>query len=299
MANPDPSLSALYALVGQFPAPLAAAQSTIDGLNANVVTLNNQLVVTQAQLAAAQTFLSVDTAQIAALQAALAAALSKSGLPNSPLFQNLNQLTNLQKAPGWILAGGVAGNSKGNPATGTSTWVVNGDGSATITVTPAATGYNCYWYLKTALPATGVRLVAYHVDYRLSAAAMAVRNALENEAKDYDGTSAFDLAWQLDFNTMTLRYFDYLNRAWIDTKVPFSYTAGDWIAVDELFLIDPVSGSKTNLGIAVNGKYSQVNALQAGKADTSKPWFLASVQLDTSQGKAYSCDVNNIGVIWL
>jgi hypothetical protein len=252
----------------------------------------------QAVIDSLNSTLALDKQQIALLQQQLAAA-GKSGLPNSPLFRNLMQLANLQRAVGWILAGGQAGNSSGNPATGTSKWVVNADGSATISVTPSAPGYNCYWYLKTQLPAPGVRLVAYHVEYRLSAAAFSVRNALENEAKDYDGSSAFDLAWQLDFNTMTLRWFDYLNRAWIDSKVPFTYTPGDWIAVDELFLIDPVNGTKTNLGIAVNGKYSQVNAPQAGKADTSKPWFLASVQLDTTKGQAYSCDVNNIGVICL
>src|ERR1035437_3374540 len=89
-------------------ASITLAQTDFAGAAQNIANLTSQLATAQASLTA-------DAAQIAALQAQLAAALGKNGtVLSSPLFQNLNQLTNLQKAPGWILAGGVAGNSKGN-----------------------------------------------------------------------------------------------------------------------------------------------------------------------------------------
>lgn len=219
------------------------------------------------------------------------------------------ELLNLENQNGWILASGTAANKGAKGSTGTATMDIHPSGPATITIQPAGPYYDCFFFrpcagvdkqgnqLPEPAPKPTFGYFLYHVEYLLDDANYPLCHALENEARWYDGTHFYQMAWQLSMATKTWRCYAP-NSGWSDSHIPAPILPGQWISMDALFRIQ--NGVTNYVGIATDGKYTAFPRAVAAASKTTTPWMHTSVQLDSNKaGASYSCHVRNIGIRWI
>lgn len=221
-----------------------------------------------------------------------------------------HELLNLESQPGWLLASGSKADTGATGSTGTSTFVSNPDGTATVSIKPDGPYYDCFWFrpcagvdksgnkLPTPAPTPTFGYFLYHVEYLLDATNFPLCHALENEARWYDGTHFYQMAWQLSMASKTWRYYDPNIPNWVDSHIPAPIVAGQWIAMDSLFKIEP--GVTNLVGLATDGKYTAFPKAIKAASRVTTPWMHTSVQLDSNKaGAPYSCQVRNVGIRWI
>jgi hypothetical protein len=164
------------------------------------------------------------------------------------------------------------------------------DGTAAL-FNVSATGApyaNAYWYQKRlgTVPATHFEL---EFDVYIPAASVLASHAIEFEAQQSLSGKTYDYAWQgLLSGTKTWRYFDKVNRHWIDSKIPVNLAADTWHHIKAEY--SRTTDNRTNyVALTVDGLKTPVNVTQAALVASSKDYLANAFQMDTDKfGSAYS-----------
>lgn len=158
---------------------------------------------------------------------------------------------------------GNSGNSGGaSPKPhGTSVWTPGNP--TTVTVKPAGPYDNFYFVkdLPIVLPPSRLVSVRQHSIVNLSG-----WQALEFEQELHWGGCVYNMAWQFDLANKLVRYFDYTDSVWLQTRIALPPLNG-LLTVAE-FAVDPVAQTTTHVALTINGVRYLVNVTQKATPKT-------------------------------
>jgi hypothetical protein len=164
------------------------------------------------------------------------------------------------------------------------------DGTAALfSVSAAGAPYaNGYWYQKR-VGTVAASHFELEFDVLIPAASILASHAIEFEAQQVLSGNTYDYAWQgLLSGTKTWRYFDKVNRHWIDSKIPVNLSADVWHHIKAEY--SRTTDNRTNyIALTVDGLKTPLNVSEAALVTTSKDYLSNAFQLDTNKlGTAYS-----------
>lgn len=198
--------------------------------------------------------------------------------------------SNLQESSSWQTCGSC-GNQGGGGALATYS-MTRGltsptvDGQSTSAQFSIGGNYaytNAYWYLHNTAPTTEINKLTYDFYIYVPAASATAPQAIEFECQHTVNGYVHNFAWQADYASKQWRTFDFINRAWIATVIPFSGFAPDtWHHITAEY---HENGSNTvHDALTVDGVRTVVNIIRPGKPTTST-WasFTNAFQLDLNK----------------
>lgn len=206
--------------------------------------------------------------------------------------------TNLQEASNWQTCGSC-GDSGGGGALAnylmtrglTDPTVDNTSTSAEFKISGTKAFSNGYWYRgNTSVPKSPVQSLVYDFYIYVPAASANAPQAIEFECQQEVNGYTYNFAWQADYPTHTWRTFDYINRQWISTAIPFSgFTPDTWHHI-----VAEYHANGTNAvhdALTVDGVRVAVNITRPAK-HTGQSWnaLTNAFQLDMN-GKATAFNV--------
>jgi hypothetical protein len=141
---------------------------------------------------------------------------------------------------------------------------------------------NAYWYQKRVGTVAATHF-EYEFDLWVPGSAATASNAIEFEVQQSLAGNTYCYAWQALFNgTKTWRYFDKVNRRWIDSKIPVTLAQDIWHHVKMEFA--RTADNRTGFtAITVDGKRSLVGVTEAAKPALTKDYLSNAFQLDTNK----------------
>ena len=213
-------------------------------------------------------------------------------------------LWNLERLTDWKQAGNT-GDSGGGSSKPNGVGIMT-PGTPTTPATFSAKGNypynNFFWYgnitatAPCTITATRFRLA---MQFMLpSAADLAACQAVEYQSQQTTGKMLFNMAYQFNQTSKTLRIFNYGTTVWEDTGIPIALVAGQWTSIVGEFA--RTATAMTHIGCTLNGVWHTIMSTEAGAPLTSgTPYLKESFQLD-SNGKnpptPYVCHVQNYNV---
>lgn len=190
-----------------------------------------------------------------------------------PPTSTYTTFSNVQESTNWKTCG-TCGNEKGNTAVATYD-MIRGITSPAIDNTSTAAQFsisgqyayaNAYWYLPNTAPKMTIKSLVYDFWIYVPATYVNSAQAIEFECQHSVNGYTYNFAWQADYGRKQWRTFDYINRAWIATSIPFpGFTADTWhhiiaeyhengtSAVHDALTVD---GVRTVVGITRPAKYT-------------------------------------------
>ena len=88
---------------------------------------------------------------------------------------------------------------------------------------------NAYWYIKNTAPKAPVKSLVYDFYLYMPDASANAPQGIEFECQHTVNGYTYNYAWQADYASKTWRTFDFINRTWINSVIPFAaFTPGMW-----------------------------------------------------------------------
>jgi hypothetical protein len=205
--------------------------------------------------------------------------------------------SNLQESTNWQTCGNCGnGGATGKLATYSMTRGItdpaidNTSTSAQFSIGGANPYTNGYWYLKNTAPKTPAKKLVYDFYLYVPAASASAPQGIEFECQHTVNGYTYNYAWQADYARKSWRTFDFANRIWVATSVPFTaFTPGVWHHIIAEYHAD---GTNTvHDALTVDGIRTVVNVIRPAKY-TGQTWasFTNAFQLDLN-GKPTPFDV--------
>jgi len=199
----------------------------------------------------------------------------------------LTRFYNLQESTDWTTCG-TCGNQKGT--TGEASYnMVRGltapaiDGSATsaeFSIGGSNPYTNGYWYLSNTPAKTPLKILVYDFYVYVPEASATAPQAIEFECQHTVNGYTYNYAWQADYASHSWRTFDFINRVWVSSVIPFAgFTPGTWHHITAQY---HASGTYTvHAALTVDGAKTVVNIVHPAKY-TGQTWdsFTNAFQLD-------------------
>lgn len=194
--------------------------------------------------------------------------------------------TNLQESSSWQTCGSC-GNQKGTTAEATYS-MTRGITSPAIDNTATSAEFqiggtyrytDAYWYLEHPAPSSAFKSLTYDFWIYVPESSAKAPQAVEFECQQTVNGYTYNYAWQADYGSHTWRTFDYTNRVWVPTIIPFTgFTPGTW---HHIVAQSHASGTNTvHDSLTVDGVLTTVSitrpALQTGAGNQ----FTNAFQLD-------------------
>lgn len=162
----------------------------------------------------------------------------------------------------------------------TSPAIDNTATSAQFSIGGSAPYANAYWYLKNTAPKTPIKSLVYDFYIYVPAASANAPQGIEFECQHTVNGYTYNFAWQAGYANKSWRTFDYVNREWIATSVPFAaFTADTWHHIVAEYHAD---GTNTvHDALTIDGVRTVVNITRPAKY-TGQSWesFTNAFQLD-------------------
>jgi hypothetical protein len=211
---------------------------------------------------------------------------------------------NLQESTNWKTCG-TCGNQSGNTSISyydmirglTTPAIDNTSTSSQFSISGQYAYTNAYWYLSNTAPKTTVKSLVYDFWIYVPAASVSAPQAIEFECQHTVNGYTYNFAWQADYGRKQWRTFDYINRVWVATSVPFTVFSGDtWHHI-----IAEYHENGTNSvhdALTIDGVRTVVNVTRPAKY-TGQTWasFTNAFQLDmNSKPTAFSVYVDKMNV---
>ncbi len=144
--------------------------------------------------------------------------------------------SNLQESTNWQTCGNCGnGGATGKLATYTmergitSPAVDNTSTSAQFSIGGPNPYTNAYWYIKNTAPKAPLKSLVYDFYLYVPEASVKSPQGIEFECQHTVNGYTYNYAWQADYASKTWRTFDFINRAWVNTVIPFTgLTPGTW-----------------------------------------------------------------------
>ncbi len=159
---------------------------------------------------------------------------------------------------------------------------------------------NGYWYRgNSSVPKAPVKSLVYDFYIYVPASSVNAPQAIEFECQHEVNGYTYNYAWQADYPTHSWRTFDYINRKWVSSNVPFTGFTGDtWHHIVAEYHADGTNGIHD--AITVDGVRTVVNVTYPAK-HTGQSWdaLTNAFQLDMN-GKAtgFSVYVDKMNVTY-
>jgi hypothetical protein len=139
---------------------------------------------------------------------------------------------------------------------------------------------NAYWYLHDTAPKAPVKSLVYEFYLYVPDASATAPQAIEFECQHTVNGYTYNYAWQADYASHQWRTFDFVNRVWVATSIPFSsFAPGIWHHIVAEY---HANGNQTvHDALTVDGLRSVVNITRPAKY-TGQSWasFTNAFQLD-------------------
>lgn len=213
-------------------------------------------------------------------------------------------LNNLQESTSWETCGSC-GNQKGTTAQAiysmnrgiTSPAIDNLSTSAEFSIGGSYPYTNAYWYHPNTAPKAPVSKLVYDFYVYVPEASASAPQAIEFECQHTVNGYTYNYAWQADYGRHAWRTFDFVNRVWVATAIPFAgFTPGTWHHITAEY---HASGTNTvHDALTVDGVRTVVNVERPAKY-TGQTWasFTNAFQLDlNSVPTAYTVYVDKMTV---
>ena len=226
--------------------------------------------------------------------------------PPPPPPPSGTMFSNLQEASSWQTCGNC-GNQRGTTAVATynmtrgitSPTIDNTTTSAEFSISGSSPYTNGYWYISNTAPKAPVQSLVYDFYLYVPTEFAKSPQAIEFECQHTVNGYTYNYAWQADYGSHAWRTFDYVNRVWVATTVPFAtFTPGSWHHI-----IAEYHASGTNTvhdALTVDGIRTVVNVTRPAKY-TGQTWdsFTNAFQLDMNGSPtAYSVYVDEMNVTY-
>ena len=160
---------------------------------------------------------------------------------------------------------------------------------------------NGYWYRVIPGAWNAMTYFCYQVQFMLPTAAdLQACQAVEFELQQNVGGHIYNMAWQADIKGCgAWRTFDYNTSQWIQTSIPASLTAGEWMAVEAVYLRG-ADCTLTHVSLSVDGVVHPVNIRKAGTPKVESDYVHCAFQLDSgSTPVPYVCHVQGVNVVMM
>lgn len=280
---------------------LSTAQGTITGQQTQIAQLQQENATLKQQLAAVQSPAPTPTPTPAPAPAPT--------LDDLFTIVGIKALTNIQKQK-WSQMPGTTANTGTVGGTGTGLYTP-GD-IATMLCKPDAQPQTNGWYdagysYDTGLTLDAPRVIRYGGQWLLSAKDLPNCHQLELDASYHSGSNRYHPSAALNFSSKTITYYDPQGKvnadgtkagAWLDTKIPFTLTAGQWLEVIVLGKVDLVNKNFVYMGIKVGGVVHQFDKTVTANPNTWKAQFKPIQQLDSNKnGVAFTAQSQNINLV--
>ncbi len=216
------------------------------------------------------------------------------------------QVLNLQESSSWLTCGSC-GNNSGNAKLATyemtrgltTPAIDNTSTSAQFSIGGPYPYTDAYWYIKDPAIATPVQSLTYDFYLYVPAATGKSPQAIEFECQQTVNGYVYNFAWQADYASHSWRTFDYVNKKWIPTTIPFAgFTTDTWHHITAQY---HTSGTNSvHDAITVDGVTTTVNITRPAKY-TGQSWnsMTNAFQLDmNSVPTAYSVYVDKMSVTY-
>ena len=160
---------------------------------------------------------------------------------------------------------------------------------------------NGYWYIVIPGAWNAMTYFCYEVQFMLPTMAdLDACRAVEFELQQNVGGHIYKMAWQAYIKgTGVWRTFDYNTSQWVPTVIPVSITAGEWTAMEAVYLRGE-DCNLTHVSLSVNGTRHPVNITKAATAKVQGDYVHCAFQLDSgSTPVPYVCHVQGVNVMMM
>lgn len=160
---------------------------------------------------------------------------------------------------------------------------------------------NGYWYRAIPGEWNAMTYFCYQLQFMLPTAAdLEACQAVEFELQQNVGGQIYNMAWQADIKgSGAWRTFDYNTSKWVMTSIPVGITAGEWTAIEAVYL----RGSDctlTHVSLSLNGVEYPVNIRKAATPKVESDYVHCAFQLDSgSTPVPYVCHVQGVNVVMM
>lgn len=243
---------------------------------------------------------TADQAEIQLLQGQLAVA-PLTALSGVTAYTQLHKwpaktTDNLEQLGLWIDSGGHTAQS--NPTTNTTPhgvfkWTPGTDTvPARIDFAPGAGWDDIFIYERFQLPSSLPTFVIDKRTFSLNAADRAVINCVEWQQEFTWNGKVYNCGWQWNFSSKLFRYFDFTNKVWKPTGIPFVDLGATPVNIMTKHRLDAAQGTTTHLSLEINGKEFPLNVTQNATPTVHPNKYTVSLlQLD-ADGKGDPFGVN-------
>ncbi|HEY3929813.1 MAG TPA: Ig-like domain-containing protein [Candidatus Koribacter sp.] len=168
--------------------------------------------------------------------AVMAKAVKYVTISTPPPTTYANVVKNIQEMTSWQTCG-ACGNTSGNAALATynmtrglTTPAMDNLSTSTEFSISGKTPYtNAFWYIDHPILTTPVKSIVYDFYLYIPEATGNAPQAIEFQCQQKVNGYIYNFAWQANYKGKVWRTFDYVNRKWVATAIPFAgFTTGTW-----------------------------------------------------------------------
>ncbi len=173
-----------------------------------------------------------------------------------------------------------------------------------VTINPVAAFDNYFYLLLFPIPAQlPENFVISFDNYSATKSSAAGVQALEFQLELRDGTNVYNMAWQFDQASKSVRAFHYLKDAkgsWFAPKAIIPYPdISQGLSVKAEFRIDRQAETVTHTCLWLNGVQYIIELTQKAEPEPSEVELSAAFQVDPNSANPVSVELSNVSVAWL
>jgi len=216
------------------------------------------------------------------------------------VYRNLERLPLAQQKTilQWLQDGNVGNDGGASPKPhGTFSW----PSPNVVSIKPAGPSDNYFFLLTLPVPTVAPRNFVLAFDnYQVVPEDIGLCQALECQNEFKDGIFTYNMAWQADCATKSMRIFDHIKKVWNPFPgIPFPDLSQPtrWSAE---FHIDRIANTTTHECLWLKGVRYLVNITQPATPSSGAVELSTSFQIDANGvGAAYTAEINNHSVAFL
>jgi hypothetical protein len=169
-----------------------------------------------------------------------------------------------------------------------------------VTISPAGAFDDYFFLLDFPIPEViPSNFVVGFDDYSVLPEDVNSVQALEFQIELRDGAYVYNMAYQFDQASKSVRVFNFTKSVWLVTSVPYPDLSLP-LKIAAEFRIDRVFNTTTHDVLWLNGQKFTVGVTQAATPAAGTPELSCSFQLDSnSKGAPYTAIIRNMRVAWL
>jgi len=137
-------------------------------------------------------------------------------------------------------------------------------------------------------------------NYSVTSDSIAATQALECQNELRDAISVYNMAWQLDQASKSLRIFNHIKQVWFTPSAAIPYPdISKPLSLKAEFRIDRIAQTTTHDCIWINGIQYQVGITQPATPQSGAVELSTAFQIDPNSTSPVTAEISNYSVAWL